>query len=817
MNKNLCHPTKFVLLKNLRIFLLLLCISFLNSVLHSQNGILKGKVVDANTREPLPFSNIMIQGTNTGATADVDGNYIIPNLSPGIYNITVNFVGYENQTIPEVSVYNAKPTVLDIELKSSSVNLTEVEVNVNRFEKSDDSPLSKFTIRSTEIMRNPGGNRDISKVLQSLPGVASTASFRNDIIIRGGAPNENRFFLDGIEVPNINHFATQGSSGGPVGMINVNFINQVEFYSGAFPANRGNSLSAVLEFKQKNGNPDRFATTFMLGSSDVGLTFDGPLGKKGDFIFSLRRSYLQFLFSVLKLPFLPTYNDAQYKVNLYLNEKNTLTFIGLGAVDQFRLNTAVNDGITDSTVLERNKYILGYLPVNEQWNYTFGIKYTHYGKSGFQHVVFSRNMLNNSTVKYFNNDESLTSNRILDYNSREQENKFRLENNWRKSGWKIGYGINYEYAIYTNKTYNRLFVPGGIVTLDFRSRLDMNKYGGYLQISRQFINNRLTLSAGSRFDGNDYSSSMSNPLQQFSPRFSASFKMTEKWFLNFNTGRYYQLPAYTVLGYRDSLNELANKRNGVKYIQADHIVFGVEHLPGQNTKISVESFYKQYSNYPMLIKEKISLANLGSDFGVIGNAPVNSTSKGRSYGIELLVQRTIKKGFYGILAYTFVRSEFTNFTGEYAPSSWDNNNILTITTGKQFKHNWEIGFKFRYFGGAPYTPFDLNSSALRNVWDISGQGVYDYTRINTNRLPASHQLDIRIDKKIYFKKTSLNIYLDIQNLYNRKIVLPSSVTVVRDQNNNPVVDPNDSSKYLLKQIRNESGTILPSIGVMFEF
>jgi hypothetical protein len=433
-----------------RFFLVAIFLLYSISDYKSQNCVIKGKVVDVDSREVLPFTNIGVQGTNIGVTADVDGNYILDKLSPGVYNIVVSFTGYETQTIPEVSVTTSKPTVLNIELKTSSVNLNEVEVNVNRFEKSDDSPLSKFTIRSTEIMRNPGGNRDISKVIQSLPGVASTASFRNDIIIRGGAPNENRFFLDGIEVPNINHFATQGSSGGPVGMINVNFINQVEFYSGAFPSSRGNSLSSVLEFKQKNGNPDRLATTFMLGSSDIGLTFDGPVGKKADFIFSLRRSYLQFIFSALKLPFLPTYNDAQYKVNVYLNDKNTLTFIGLGAVDQFGLNTSVNDGITDSTILERNKYILGYIPVNEQWNYTFGVKYTHYGKNGFQNLIFSRNMLNNTTFKYFNNDESVASNKILDYKSREQENKFRFENNWRKSGWKIGYGLNYEYAIYTN-------------------------------------------------------------------------------------------------------------------------------------------------------------------------------------------------------------------------------------------------------------------------------------------------------------------------------------------------------------------------------
>ena len=155
---------------------------------------------------------------------------------------------------------------------------------------------------ATEIERLPGANRDVSKVIAALPGVAARATFRNDIIIRGGSPGENKFYLDGIEVPNINHFATQGSSGGPVGLLNVNFIREVEFYSGAFPANRANGLSSVLSFKQKDGNKDALITNFALGSSDAALTFDGPIGDKGDFIFSVRRSYLQFLFAALKLP-----------------------------------------------------------------------------------------------------------------------------------------------------------------------------------------------------------------------------------------------------------------------------------------------------------------------------------------------------------------------------------------------------------------------------------------------------------------------------------------------------------------------------------
>jgi hypothetical protein len=783
----------------------------------AQTGVIKGKVLDAENREPIPFANIILQGTSYGAISNMEGKFIIENIPPGTYNIIASFVGYEKQIIYEANIISARTIVLNFEMKSMSSQLSELEISVSRFDKTDESPISKTTIRAAEIIRNPGGNRDISKVLQSFPGVASTVSFRNDIIIRGGAPNENRFYIDGIETPNINHFATQGSSGGPVGMINVNFINEVEFFSGAFPASRGNALSSVLEFNQKNGNPDRIITNVMLGSSDVGLTFDGPVSKNADFIFSIRRSYLQFLFSALKLPFLPTYNDSQFKLNYRLNDKNTITIIGLGAIDEFKLNQNANTGISDSALIERNNYILGYLPVNEQWNYTAGIKYTHYSKNGIQKIIISRNMLNNTSVKFKNNIETEPNNLILNYKSTEAENKLRIENTLFLNKYKLTYGINYEYAQYFNSTYNKLALPGGVFTYNYLTRLNINKGGLFVQGSTRLLDNKIILSAGIRTDFNDYSDAMNNPFEQISPRFSASVKLTEKWFWNFNTGRYFQLPSYTILGFKDSTQTLVNKENSVKYISCLHWVTGLEFLPDQNTKISAEGFVKIYSFYPLLLREGISLANLGSDFGVIGNAPVSSTSNGRSYGMELFVQRTVKKGIYGIMAYTFVRSEFTNADNNYSLSSWDNRHILSLTGGKQFKRNWEAGLKFRLLSGAPYTPYDLNTSALKTSWDITRQGILDYSMINSERLPLAHQMDIRIDKKIYYKKSTLNIYLDIQNIYNKKIFLPSFLTVVNDTGNNPTEDPSNPSRYLLKEILNETGTILPSIGIMFEF
>ena len=800
-----------------KILLTVITTFLITTTCFGQLGKIQGLVTDAYSSVPIPSATVILQGTNMGVTSDSLGKFMINNIKPGVYNITISSKGYETQTISEVSVNTTKTSEVNFELSQEQIQLKEVNIAAKRFEKIEESPLSKFSIRSSEIMRNPGGNRDISKVLQSFPGVASTVSFRNDIIIRGGAPNENRFYLDGIETPNINHFATQGSSGGPVGMINVNFINQVEFYSGAFPASRGNSLSSVLEFKQKNGNPDRLVTNLMLGSSDIGLTMDGPLNEKSDFIFSIRRSYLQFLFSALKLPFLPTYNDAQFKINYRIDSKNTLTLIGLAAIDQFQLNTKVNDGVTDSTIIDRNNYILGYIPANEQWNYTLGVKYTHVLKNGFRNIILSRNMLNNTSKKYQNNITSNPVGLLLDYQSQESENKLRIEYQQRINGFKLSYGAQYEYALYSTSTYNKTYIPTGITEFNYASRLGMHKAGAFAQVSKSVLKERLVLSAGIRTDINNYSKEMSNPLQQVSPRFSASYRISNQLTANFNTGIYYQLPAYTVLGYRDENGNLLNKDNEVRYIQCNHVVGGFEFLPDQNTKISIESFYKKYSHYPFLMQQQVSLANLGSDFGVIGNAPVRSVSEGRSYGLEFFAQRTLKKGWYGIVSYTYSRSEFTNLGNNYTVSSWDNRHILTMTAGRQFRKHWEFGMKFRYLSGAPYTPYDYNASALKAVWNVSHQGVYDYTQINTLRLDVSHQLDIRVDKKFYFGSKTLDVYIDIQNLYGHKTTLQPYLTVETDATNQPIEDPQNASKYLMKTIKNETGTVLPSIGMMFEF
>jgi hypothetical protein len=796
--------------------LLFIILSIPTSFIFAQNAKVSGKVFNASNNEPVFFAKVVLVDGGKGATTDEKGQFVIEGLTPGIYSFKASASGFTDLVLNEITVTNVRTEELLFALEQIVVEQKEVLVKAKPFVRRSESPVSLRTLNATEIERQPGAGRDVSKVLQALPGVAVRATFRNDIIIRGGAPGENKFYLDGIEVPNINHFATQGSSGGPVGLLNVNFIREVDFYSGAFPANRANGLSSVIAFKQKDGNKEGLITNFALGSSDIALTFDGPIGKKVDFIFSARRSYLQLLFAALKLPFLPTYNDAQFKINYVINDKNKISFIGLGALDDFMLNTKVNDNVTDPETIERNQFILGNIATQDQWNYTFGVNWTHFSKRSIQNVVVSRNMLKNIATRYEDNIE-VPENRIFDYSSFEAENKIRFEHQVNRNGWKWMIGAGYEYARYFNSTYNRTAIQGQLVTIDFTSNLYLSKGAVFSQLSKGFFSERLMTSVGIRTDVSNYSNAMMNPIDQLSPMLSLSYRMTENFSINANVGRFHQLPAYTILGYRDASNELANKNNEVKYIRADHYVAGVEYLTDWNARFTVEGFYKQYSRYPFSLNDSISLANVGTDFGVVGNEPVTSTSDGRSYGAEFLYQQKMLKGFYGIVAYTYVTSEFEGKNGGYIPSSWDSKHIVSLTGGKRFKNGWEIGVRWLYSGGSPYTPYDIATSSLKEVWDVNGRGLLDYNQLNSAREANFHQLNVRVDKKIFLDRFSLNFYLDVQNAYGYKTNVAPLLLVVRDENGVPLTDPNDPSRYQTKLVENPSGIVQPTLGIIIEF
>ncbi len=417
-----------------------------------------------------------------------------------------------------------------------------------------------------------------------------------------------------------------------------------------------------MELKQIDGNKEKFGGRVAIGSSDLALTLNAPIGSNSSLIVSYRRSYLQLLFQALKLPFLPSYNDYQIKYKIDLDKKNQLTFISIGALD----NSSLNTGIKDPD--EYQQYLLGSLPVINQWSYAIGLVYRHFRDNGYGTWVVSRNMLNNEQTKYFNNVE-VPDSLILKYNSQESENKFRYDGLTTIGEWKLAYGGGLEYSKYTNKTYQKVFIQNQARTLDYNSMIDLFKWNINAQVSKPFFRDKLTLSLGFAMDANSYNNLMNNMLNQITPRFSLSYNFTKKWYLNFNTGRYNQLQAYTTLGFRNNQGTLVNDSLGIKYITADHIVLGLEFLPVQNSKISLEGFYKFYRNYPFSLADSVAIASKGVTYGAFGDEPVTSTAMGRAYGLELYYRNANLFKFNIIFSYTFVRSEFTNYQGDYIPSA----------------------------------------------------------------------------------------------------------------------------------------------------
>lgn len=786
-----------------------------NAINGQEVGIVRGVVRDSQTREVIPFVNVILEGATKGSTTNDKGEFVINNVTLGYVKLIASFVGYSNVVSEDYLVTIDKSPYVEIEMLENNATLDEIEVKTSLFKRSVESPVSLQNLGIAEIEKNPGGSRDVLKVLQSLPGVASNPGFRNDIIIRGGATSENKFYVDGIEVPVINHFQTQGASGGPVGIINTDLIRNVDFYSSAFPANRGNALSSVIEFTQKVGNKKSFEGRATLGTSDAGLTLQGPLSKNTSVIFSARQSYLQFLFKLIKLPFLPTYNDFQLNVKSKLSNRDELSVFAMSAIDDFELNEAVNNDVTDEETLKRNDYILSNIPVQTQWNYTVGASYKHYADNSKQTYVLSRNEWKNNAVKYFNNTGEVND-LLFDYDSKEIETKFRFENDTRIARkTKLNFGFGLQQSKYLNTTFQKFANLNGIQESNFDSELSVFSYGVFGQASHKFLSEKLQVSFGLRLDANSYNDEIKNLFNQFSPRFSMSYSLSNQWFLNASLGKYYQLPAYTVLGYRDNNNVLANKET-VEYIGARHTVVGLEFRPEKTSKVTLEGFYKKYDSYPFSVTNQISLANLGADFGVIGNEAVISNNEGRAYGFEVLGQKKSYEGLYGILAYTFVRSEFKDVANDFVPSSWDNRHILTFTGGKKLGKNWEIGAKFRLIGGQPYTPYDLERSSLVEVYDVNNAGVLDYTQLNTQRFDTYSQLDVRVDKTWYYKRWSFNFYIDIQNLYASIAQQQPFLIPTEDVDGNRILNAAGTS-YVLETIDSSSGNTLPGFGFIVDF
>jgi hypothetical protein len=806
---------------------LFFCLTF--GSLAAQNGVLAGSVRDKNTQEALIGVSIRVQGTDAGASSDAEGNFRIGNLPPGSYNVTASYIGYNPETRFNVLVTNGNASFLNFEMSDGGAALAEVTISENRSVRvaSVETPLSIQSVSLEEIRSNPGGNFDISKVLTALPGVGAAQGGggpRNDLIIRGGGPSENVYYLDGVEIPVINHFATQGAAGGPQGILNVSFIEDASLASSAFHARYDNALSSVLQFRQRDGNPERVQGNFRLSGTEVALTTEGPLSKKTTFLASARRSYLQLLFQAIGLPIRPNYWDFQYKITHKFNAKTTLTSLGVGAIDEFSF-------APPEEATAENLYIISSNPIINQWNYTQGFTLKRLIDNGFWNVTLSRNMFDNQLDQFRDNldgQQNDESKRILDLQSQEIENKLRFDLNQYLGDWKYSFGGMLQYVQYYNRTEAQVRpelrdsagnLLQAAITSRFLTDIGFFRYGAFGQVSRSLMRERLAISFGLRADGNTFGANGNRLDQTISPRLSATYALSDRWKLNGSLGRYYKIAPYTVLGFRDNDGRLVNR--DVPYTRVDHYVAGVEYLPTPTLRLTAEGFYKNYGDYLVSAASGVSLANLGTEFGVLGNERVLGTGTGRVYGMELFAQQKLNRRLFYIVSYTLFWSKFAGADGREVRSAWDTRHLVSLTGGYKFPKNWELGLRWRFQGGSPFTPYDLEASQ-RNFLAL-GRGVLDNNRLNQGTLVPLSQADIRIDKKWNFRRTTFDLFLDVTNFLAQTSQGTPTFLFQRTADNTGFATTDgqalraDGSNAIPVVLDNKEVSVLPTIGFIFEF
>ena len=763
-----------------------------------------GRVIDRVSREGIPYAAVVIVGVEgSGVSADSTGAFTLDKVRPGILQFSAIQLGYRTVVTPEYKISPYTPFI-EIEMDEDVTELAASSVMPSPFLRSVESPVSVRVISVGDIDKIPGANKDVARIVRSFPGVSySPIGYRNDLIVRGGGPSENAFFIDGVEVPNINHFATQGASGGPVSILNSDLIREISFYTGSFPAHRGGALSSVMDITLKDGNPDKQSFKATIGASEVGASAIGHIGSRTTYIASVRQSYLQLLFKLLGLPMLPNYIDGQVKFKTKLDSRNEIVFIGLAGFDDLKLSDSPDD--------KGDEYLLSYLPLLKQETFTVGASYKHFADGHVQTYTLSYNYLNNRSRKYLDNDDSVKENMILRSSGLEGKAQFRFENRSYYGAWTVREGADVHYRHYDSDIY-RIAASG--LPAGYSTATGFVGWGMFASADYKSPGGKMNVSAGVRADGSTFSGKTAMFWRQLSPRASVSFMPWKSWSFNASAGIYHQLPPMTALSFRDDDGALANE--SLDFMSVISVAAGADWKLRDRLFIGLEGFYKQFYDIPLSLATNVPLTCIGADYGSIGEELLVSSAKGRSYGAELLIRWIIPEKVTLVGSATLYKSEYSSGgDAAYIPSSWDNRFIINVSGVYDLPRYWNIGARVSAIGGAPYTPYDEDESSLKVVWDSGGRPVYDYSRYNGSRLDPYWQLDLRVDKNFYFPKWTLGLYLDLQNVTFSKIRQPDAYLSTGEIVNPEALPPDQ--RYALEVLELYSGTIVPAIGVTVEF
>ncbi len=763
-------------MKNLILMIVIFSLSLNSLYAQSDNGNCKitGTVLDRSNQSPIAGINVVVVGTKKGAITNKEGKFSISNLEDGVYSLRFSGVGYNAYVESNIAFMCGKPKTLEIELTQKIIELEGAEVRGSYFQERIRNYTSTQTYNSEEIRRAPGVQEDIIRATALLPGVAVTGAGRNDLFVRGGAPFENLFIVDNVELKNINHFGSQGTSGGPLSIINIDFVKNVDFSTGGFGAQYGNKVSSITDITLRKGNDQRFTGDLKLSATGFGAIAEGPIGEKGSFLFSARRSYLDLIFNAAGFNFVPQYWDFQTKADYKINNKNLLSFLTIGALDDVSLNYDDDESDYDNSRFA--------VPIQKQ--YVTGLTWKTIFKKGFANFTLGR------SYTYFNTtqNDSLR-NTIFKNESYEGETSFKADLDYQigenfnlLAGNQIKYASKLDYDIFLPDSLRR--DQNGVGReLDVDSNWTAIKNSTYLSLTSFIGAHKVTV--GGRMDYYDFV----DPKLYLSPRISAQYKLNSMFAFNLSAGRYYQPPSYIWL--------MGGTEQPLEAIQTDQIVVGFGHTPLADLKVQLEVYYKVYDNYPARIyRPHAVLAPSGFDdlfmdipFGL---EPIRSVGTGFSRGAEFFIQKRLGEiPLYGLLSLTVSQTKFESIAGVEHPGKFDSRFIINVSAGYRLPKEWEISAKFRAATGLPTTPFLDDGSGRR-----------DYTRYNEGeRFPFFHSLDVRVDKMWDLGgRFSLETFIDIQNLYSRENV-SGVMWNYREQR----------KEYL------KSFGILPSIGIVFTF
>ena len=725
--------------------------------LSAQTSVLQGRVVDATSRTPLVGADVVVVGSGDRTLTDGEGRFVLRGLEPGMVAVEVRFLGYRPTLLAEVVLQTSRPTYVEAFLERQAIELEGLVVDAGAFRVPDAAPASLQILAAEELRRTPGGLQDVSRTLLSLPGVLGGVDNRNDILVRGGGPSENAYYLDGIRIPQINHFATQGATGGALGLVNVDFIRETEFYTGAFPVKYGDAQSSVLAIQNRPGSPDGIKGDATLGATEAALTLDGPAGRRANWLFSVRRSYLQYLFKVLDLPIRPDYWDAQLRFEAEPSARDRFLVVGIGAIDNFGIVKP-----TDSDDYE-NQEIYESVLDNDQRSYTLGASWRRLFDGGYVTTSVSRS---SSDFRFADRDRD--GEEILSNRSVESDTRVTVDGEaTRGPRWSVGFGgglarVALDAAFFQSAT------PGGTLEQDLAwdDRLALWKSFGYGQVTRK--SGRVALTAGLRADG---VSALEEPVS-VSPRGAVKVGVSPSVDLNLSAGLFHQTPALLSLSVRQDGRPV---NLGLPQLRNAQVAGGAAWQVSPGLRLTAEGFYKDYDRVPVVASDpRIALPNLGGDYGFVGAEPLRPTGTGRAYGLELFAQQKLLEKSYFLGAYTLGRSEFAGEDGVLRPSSWDRRHALDLTWGYRPSDSWEFGAKLRLLSGLAYTPFDLEKSA--EEYAVTGRGVPDWSRVGAERTPAYARLDVRVERMLSFSRWNGVVYLDVQNVLNRANLIGYSYT-----------------------------------------